>query len=67
MKTWNRRQVLQGVAGAGTAALWMPPSADALGLPLADVVLYPMPAGGRQTGSCGTTRAGGQSSLSVSH
>src|SRR5688572_1818855 len=30
MKTWNRRQVLQGVGAASAAALWMPPSADAL-------------------------------------
>jgi L-alanine-DL-glutamate epimerase-like enolase superfamily enzyme len=33
MKAWNRRQVLQGTGFAGAAALWMPPSAEALGLP----------------------------------
>lgn len=32
MKTCNRRHVLQGL-GAASAALWLPPSADALGLP----------------------------------
>ena len=32
MKLWNRRAALAGLGGAG-AALWMPPTADALGLP----------------------------------
>lgn len=32
MTTWNRRQILQGISAA-SAALWLPPSADALGLP----------------------------------
>jgi galactonate dehydratase len=30
---WNRRTVLTGLGGLATAGLWMPPSADALGLP----------------------------------
>jgi L-alanine-DL-glutamate epimerase-like enolase superfamily enzyme len=33
MKTFNRRQLLQGIGAASAATLWMPPSADALGLP----------------------------------
>ncbi|MDY6982185.1 MAG: mandelate racemase/muconate lactonizing enzyme family protein [Pseudomonadota bacterium] len=32
MKYWNRRELLQGI-GAASAAAWLPPSADALGLP----------------------------------
>ena len=32
MKLWDRRAALAGLGGAG-AALWLPPAADALGLP----------------------------------
>ena len=30
---WTRRQTLAGLGSLGGAALWRPPSADALGLP----------------------------------
>ena len=33
MKTWNRRGVLNGLGAIGAGALWMPSTADALGLP----------------------------------
>src|SRR6185503_12991469 len=33
MRTWNRRKALAGLAGTAGAALWLPPTADALGLP----------------------------------
>ena len=32
MRLWDRRAALAGLSGAG-AALWLPPTADALGLP----------------------------------
>jgi L-alanine-DL-glutamate epimerase-like enolase superfamily enzyme len=32
MQTWNRRKIVAGLGSAG-AALWLPPGADALGLP----------------------------------
>ena len=32
MTMWNRRHALAGLSGAAAAALWLPPSADALGL-----------------------------------
>jgi L-alanine-DL-glutamate epimerase-like enolase superfamily enzyme len=33
MTLWNRRDLMAGLGGAAASALWLPPAADALGLP----------------------------------
>src|SRR5436305_873615 len=33
MRGWNRRHMMSTLAGAGVGTFWLPPTADALGLP----------------------------------